>query len=254
MKHLFLSPHPDDAVLSCGGLIYQLVQAGETVQVFTVTSGAIPPEVLGQPFVIELLARWQLGADPIAGRQAEDVAALAVLGGTMQFGSIPDAPYRLDAQGHQLYPDRDAIFGDLDSRDPALNRLREITENCDPQAVIYAPLGVGHHVDHLLAQKAILVWLESFPEVAFFFYEEYPYCAEGDDRIQAARAILGRPTQPIIHLLDQAAIEAKIQAIACYQSQISTFWSSPAAMAEAVQHYAVQVGQGSYAERVWKPQ
>jgi LmbE family N-acetylglucosaminyl deacetylase len=254
MKHLFLSPHPDDAVLSCGGLICQLVQAGETVEVFTITSGNIPREVLGQPFVAELLTRWQLGTDPIAGRMAEDLAAVAVLGGTMHFGTIPDAPYRLDNQGRQLYPDRDAIFGNLDPLDPALSRLDEITSHCDPQAMIYAPLGVGHHVDHLLAQKAILVWLESFSEVAVFLYEEYPYCAEGDNTIQAARTLLGRPAQPVIHPLSQTAIEAKIRAIACYQSQISTFWSSPVTMAEAVKHYAVQVGQGSYAERVWKPQ
>ncbi len=31
----------DDAVLSCGGLIYQLVQAGESVTVFTRDGGAV---------------------------------------------------------------------------------------------------------------------------------------------------------------------------------------------------------------------
>jgi LmbE family N-acetylglucosaminyl deacetylase len=254
MKHLFLSPHPDDAVLSCGGLIHRLIQAGETVEVFTVTSGEIPPEVRNSPFAAELLGRWQLGADAIAGRQAEDRAALAVLGSTARFGTIPDAPFRLDAQGRQLYPDRNAIFGDLDPRDPALHRLGEITEGCDPRTVIYAPLGVGHHVDHLLTQKALLVWLESFPEVAVFLYEEYPYSAEGDAVIQVARKQLGQPTRPVSHTLSETDLDAKIRAIACYQSQISSFWSSTAAMAEAVRQYAAQVGQGMYTERVWQPQ
>ncbi len=36
---IFLSPHPDDAVLSCGGWIYQLAQDGERPIVITLFGG-----------------------------------------------------------------------------------------------------------------------------------------------------------------------------------------------------------------------
>ncbi|HEU6439575.1 MAG TPA: PIG-L family deacetylase [Terriglobales bacterium] len=40
MTHVFVSPHPDDAALSCGGLIARLRDGGEPVTILTVYSGA----------------------------------------------------------------------------------------------------------------------------------------------------------------------------------------------------------------------
>jgi LmbE family N-acetylglucosaminyl deacetylase len=251
MHHLFFSPHPDDAVLSCGGLIYQLTQAGETVGVFTVMSGPIPPDAMDKPFVQELVTRWNLGSDPVSGRKVEDQNAVQVLGGTVRFGTLPDAPYRSDAQGHPLYHDREALFGGINSHDPVLLRLDEITQPCDPAAVLYFPLGVGNHVDHLIVRNTLRDWWSAHAEVAVFFYEEYPYSATGDEAVQAARANLD--LEPVIHRLNEAAITAKIRAIACYPSQVSSFWDDVSVMAEAVKRHATQVGQGSYAERLWKP-
>ena len=41
---IFLSPHPDDAVLSCGGWIYQLAQDGERPIVITIFGGDRPAD------------------------------------------------------------------------------------------------------------------------------------------------------------------------------------------------------------------
>jgi LmbE family N-acetylglucosaminyl deacetylase len=40
MTHVFVAPHPDDAALSCGGLIASLRELGQNVAVLTVFSGA----------------------------------------------------------------------------------------------------------------------------------------------------------------------------------------------------------------------
>jgi LmbE family N-acetylglucosaminyl deacetylase len=253
MNHLFFSPHPDDAVLSCGGLIYQLIQSGETVSVFTVMSGPIPPDAAKNPFVQELIARWNLGPDPVSARKLEDQSAVHVLGGAVRFGTLPDAPYRSDAQGRPLYLDRGTLFTGINPHDPVLLRLDEITQPCDTAAGSYFPLGVGNHVDHLIVRNTLRDWFASHPEVAVFFYEEYPYSEKGDEVVQAARASLNQPTEPVIHRLSETAIEAKIRAIACYASQIGSFWNGVPAMAGAVKHHDTQVGEGSYAERLWKP-
>jgi len=73
---IFLSPHLGDAVLSCGGMIYQLAQAGQAVQVITILAGDPSPAPLS-PFAQSLRDRWQ--ADP-AARRGEDVKALTLLG------------------------------------------------------------------------------------------------------------------------------------------------------------------------------
>ena len=39
MTHVFISPHPDDAALSCGGLIASLRELGQNVTIITVFSG-----------------------------------------------------------------------------------------------------------------------------------------------------------------------------------------------------------------------
>jgi hypothetical protein len=45
----------------------------------------------------------------------------------------------------------------------------------------------------------------------------------------------------------------KIEAIACYRSQLSTFWASVEEMAAMVRAYAEKVGDGRPAERCWRP-
>src|SRR5438270_12228379 len=40
MTHVFVAPHPDDAALSCGGLIASLRELGQNVTILTVYSGA----------------------------------------------------------------------------------------------------------------------------------------------------------------------------------------------------------------------
>ncbi len=42
MAHVFISPHPDDAALSCGGLIASLRELGQNVTILTVYSGSAP--------------------------------------------------------------------------------------------------------------------------------------------------------------------------------------------------------------------
>ena len=39
MAHIFVSPHPDDAALSCGGLIANLRELGQNVVILSVYSG-----------------------------------------------------------------------------------------------------------------------------------------------------------------------------------------------------------------------
>jgi hypothetical protein len=52
----------------------------------------------------------------------------------------------------------------------------------------------------------------------------------------------------VIHPVDSAALDAKIAAIACYHSQISTFWRDTEDMANGVRVDTERVG----GEREWR--
>jgi hypothetical protein len=99
----------------------------------------------------------------------------------------------------------------------------------------------------------MMVWKMSHPEVAIFLYEEYPYTIQGFPAINAARAALKDETQPVTHHLHSEAVDAKIRAIANYESQISTFWPDLESMARAVRKAASGIDESHYAERLWQP-
>jgi LmbE family N-acetylglucosaminyl deacetylase len=253
--HLYISPHLDDATLSCGGRMWRQAQTGERVRVVTIFAGPPLPDAPLSPFAREMHAQWGL-ADPVAARQEEDSAALALLGVKGAYWPYVDCIYRHTAEGGFLYDSEEALFGEVQPVDGALvaeltGRLQTLT--CEQASTIYAPLAVGRHVDHQIVRRAV-TGLEGV-----VYYEDYPYAA----RPGALEAALGDVGQignlPYIfpeqwqaeHVtLSQEALEAKIAAIACYGSQLTTLdWADAAQMAAAVRAFAWQVGRDRPAER-----
>jgi LmbE family N-acetylglucosaminyl deacetylase len=253
---IYLSPHLDDAVLSCGGQIAQLVRAGQVVRVVTVLAGDVPAakHAAASPFVQELHARWELGPNPSAGRRTEDRAALRILGARVTHLPFPDCVYRLGRMGAPLYPTRDAIFGTVAKVerpliDEVVRALKRLRVPRDTRVIL--PLTAGHHVDHQIVRAAGEQWCklqDAGRRVQIAYYEDYPY-AEQPDEVTAA---LDQDTlESELVQLDEDALAAKVAAIACYRSQISTFFADEAEMAARVRAYAEVVGSGQPAERLW---
>ncbi|HPL30435.1 MAG TPA: PIG-L family deacetylase, partial [Anaerolineae bacterium] len=150
---LYLAPHLDDAVLSCGGLIHRQAQAGHDVLVLTVFAGDPPPGPRSG-FAALLAQLWEAPEEPMAVRRVEDQAALASLGARWQHWAYPDCIFRSDPEsGEFCYPIRDAIFGQVHPAERAAlvdelaARLAESCREWQPEAV-YSLLTAGHHVDH----------------------------------------------------------------------------------------------------------
>lgn len=241
--HVFLSPHLDDAVLSCGGCIHHLAQQGQPVLILTLMAGDPPDPLPDTPIVNDLHRRWQAGYNPSATRRQEDKAAAAVLGAAVQHLDLGDCVYRA-ANGRALYPSEESLFGDVQPGDPAIAALRNLT--LPAYETIYAPLGVGHHVDHQIVRD----WGRSLPGVRF--YTEYPYHR---DTIAIERTLthFAPPPHPQRIALNDADVSAKIRAIACYQSQISTFWPDLSAM-EAETRAIMQAADGTPTEIIYEPE
>jgi len=113
-------------------------------------------------------------------------------------------------------------------------------------SALYAPLAAGHHVDHQIARRAA----QDSGRLPVY-YEDYPYAG---DPLAVQTALGEAHGKPELLLLSEEALQAKIAAIACYRSQLSTFWPSAAEMAAAVRAFAEQVGDGTPAERYWRLQ
>ena len=247
LVHVYLSPHLDDAALSCGGIIHHQTTAGERVVVVTVCAGDPPPGALSE-FACELHRRWfpdTADSDPgaaVAARRAEDLTAMELLGAEAIHLNIPDCIYRRHPlSGLAAYASQNAIYGELPPFESVVvrrlaNKLSALVRSLGRYR-LYAPLAIGHHVDHQLTHQAA----EAVGSI-YAYFEDYPYVA-GEKHLPS----LGETE---IISLTEADVAAKISAIAAYASQISSFWQDSEHMALAVRQHLMHNGNGQAAERL----
>lgn len=257
-RHVFLSPHLDDAVLSCGGTIHHLARQNEPVIIHNVMAGDPPNPLPDTPLVRELHIRWETDESPSQVRRTEDEAAAAVLGASTAFMNIPDCVYR-SANGVPLYPiGDDDLFGDVAPNDPAAAILHETPL---PDAdYLYVPIGMGNHVDHQLVREWVLAKLASAEmqhAVSLrnvWFYEEYPYAEDERKAVQTLHSpvIASLKLQPVQKRLSHADFEAKFTALTKYRSQISTFWDDLDTMRSKLLEFMLKTGNGELSERYWR--
>jgi LmbE family N-acetylglucosaminyl deacetylase len=284
VPHVFISPHPDDAALSCGGLIASLRARGEPVAILTVFSGAGPlaqltpyqREALGfganpgrRSRVRRMLARKSIadaeapGAAPtperaMAVRRAEDESFARFSGASISFLNLPDAVFRGyegDAQlmGRPRADDR-----------PPVDELRGALAELRPGR-LYVPLSIGGHVDHRQARRAAVALLAG-PGSPYLdrasFYEDFPYAHKvGFERLdQLDPEIL--PSLPAgVTLAPEyveigAVIDRKLQGLRVYESQLGHLFGGgrdplSAAVRERAARLGVLGGAGP-AERYWR--
>lgn len=264
-RPVYLSPHLDDAVLSCGGLLQQ--QRALQPLVITLFAG-VPDYGLLSPFAAAQHRCWGEPADPIGQRRGEDAAALALLGAAYEHWDYLDCIYRRDpASGEFLYASEEALWGEVARADGVLvdqlvarlqqeiaSRKRSLAmtmgDRTEAMTVqIYAPLAVGQHVDHQLVLRVALRLRQKGWAVQF--YEDYPY-AENSHNLARALRLWVSPPQAVVVRLSEEDLAVKTAAIRCYASQLDVLFGGESALAERVQAYALAVGGGEgYGERYW---
>ena len=264
MQHIILSPHYDDAALSCGGMIAQRTAAGDQVVVTTVFGGRADPAKLS-PFAQSIHARPGAADDLIAQRLAEEYQALAILHAKARPGDYLDCIYRQEEPGGRwLYDREEAIFGPIDPADAALvEELAAVFAALAPhpdQCTIYAPLAVGCHVDHQVVRQAAMQLLEASYEV--LFYEDYPYVVRDRAGLPAAlerfKTSGGWRPRPVV--LSRQDLDCKIAAVAAYASQLGVLFgtdgvAAPQDVSGALDGFARftarETDSGRFAERLW---
>lgn len=145
-KVIFLSPHLDDAVFSCAGLIQDCVQQSQEVTIVTIFSQ---------------------GANE---RIAEDLRATQILGCNSHLLNFKDAPIRLGSS--------DVLFQNISSDEDTIENLIQafihLKNEVPSDTRFFAPLAVGWHVDHIITFEAAI---KAFSNSNLEFYEDAPYRA-----------------------------------------------------------------------------
>jgi LmbE family N-acetylglucosaminyl deacetylase len=242
---IYLSPHLDDVTLSCGGQIFQATNAGQRVLIVTITAGD-PPGSAVSGYAQSLHDRWALATDAVAARRAEDEAANAILGADTLHWALPDCIYRYHpTTGAPFYVSDPDIFGEVNPAElPVVATLSAQIAALPAHRQLYVPLTIGHHVDHQLTRLAAE---RAFPQAQLCYYEDYPYAQKPGALAQVIPP--GDPTwQATTVPLMEAAIQAKIAAIAAFKSQFSTFFQDLADLERQIRTFTASVG----GERLWR--
>ena len=216
---VFVSPHLDDAALSCGGGIARLVSAGSRVTVITACTADSPVDTELSDLARETHARWVVGAHPYAERRAEDFAAVGILGAGMEHLGLSDAIYRLSPDGEPLY--RELLGPPIEPHDmqvflPQLAEALLSSGAISAETRVFCPLGTGGHVDHVLTRLACE---QAFSASSLVYYDEYPYVSRALDEHTTApdgfEQHVVRPTE--------RDLATKIAAVGAYESQLGLF-------------------------------
>jgi hypothetical protein len=226
-----VSPHFDDAALSCAALL----EREERVDVLTVFAGRPRPPLRG-PW--DVLCGFADSEEGLATREAEERRAFA--GSTHRLATLE----LLEGQylSSERSPDEAAALGEA---------VREWSRSVGGGTVVipagagapwgrrrlYARVrrrlpprstGVPPHPDHLFVRDAVLDRLDRADGAVPLLYEELPYLFGGGPDRDVSRLAAARGSRPssLALAVDRAA---KATRITCYQSQL---WSFPRAVLE----------------------
>ncbi len=249
--HIYLSPHLDDAAISCGGSIARFVASGDAVLVVNICSASPPVGQALSAFAQQMHAQWGLPpAEAVQQRLHEDIEALETLGVDSYQLDLLDAIYRCPAD----YVNDPTLFGTIASDDSLaktlLSHLQPLVARF-PGAIIYAPLGVGNHVDHQATYHAAMALAKQGYTVAC--YEDLPYTAVRGALERRLSQIGGADLfLPTVMAIDPT-LARKISAIEAYASQIGTLFGSSTAMERTIREYAegLRPDSSTYGERIW---
>lgn len=244
MRWVILSPHFDDAVLSCGGFIWDQVRAGRDVVVWTICAGVPDAGEPLSPFAQKLHERWQTGLEAVNIRLLEDGEALQRLGAGTRYWDLPDCIYRQTAPGKYLVNGEDDLWQPVHPlEEGVVARMCEwLCAGTVPGDRLVSPLTLGNHVDHRLVRAAAELasaHMSKREPFALWYYPDYPYAVRPNSDLTGK---VGQGWQKACTPVSPEGLHAWQDAIACYRSQLSTFWKDRAELEAAIESYSRQSG------------
>lgn len=230
MRWIYISPHFDDAILSCGGLIWEQANSGIPVEIWTINAGN-PPQGAVSDLITRVHAVWRTGSpqETVALRRLEDENAAAKVGAKTRHFNNVDAIYRRTSTGTLMYTQD--VFDPIYPREAgiveetALQIARELNET----DIIVSPLALGGHVDHVITRRAV-----DTLGPPIWYYADIPYLFDHEKELQPAVEGL----KPKTFAVSEKGLTAWQDGIAAYESQITSLFKDLDDMREHIKAYS----------------
>lgn len=229
-----LSPHLDDAVLSCGALMSHVRTETSVTVVTFFTQGDEPPYTYGARRYLQKCGKRDANSLFLA-RRAEDQAVLEGMGIGYTHVGLKEILFRRRAQPLlNQFPWATKLIPELSYAYPTLHlhvlrggispvdlgTIRNVLDTIDQlsmesSTLFLAPLGVGGHKDHILVRSAAEL---SRKQIAY--YSDFPY----NTLYSADQSFIQRNS--LMQTTWSQDIAAKLPLIRAYRTQVDALFPS----------------------------
>lgn len=207
-RALFLSPHLDDVAFSCAATLRRFVDEAFDVELVTVFTASV-----ADPTGFALRCQTDKGLPPDLDymdlRRAED-REFCHIAGVSHFThwNFAEAPHR----GYDAAPE---LFAGEKAGDEVWKLLASELEKLPAPDVVFAPQGLGNHVDHLQVIRAVLQ--RGWAPITRW-YRDTPYAIR-EPKAQPSPLL---PPDVFVDAIsfDETELQRKVRGCCAYPSQI----------------------------------
>ena len=227
MRKIYLSPHLDDAIFSCGGIIFEERKVGIPVEIWNLMSGIPANDMPLSDLARSVHAEWGLASakETVDARLAEDRVAALRVDASSRYLNFLDCIYRRDENGIALY-DED-IFVPPHPADARLvdEIAKAITTKLQPDDILVSPLTIGNHPDHVIVRRAA-------EQVGhpLLYYADIPYALWYPEQLAEMTASLDGEENPV----SEEGLFAWQEAASAYATQLTVLFGGQEMMKKAL--------------------
>ncbi len=232
MRWIYISPHFDDAVLSCGGLIWEQTHSGMPVEIWTICAGDPPPGP-SSSLADEMHGNWKTASalETVQLRRVEDQNAARRVGAQAVHFPIPDCIYRRSNTGSLFYTEDVFIAPNPREKELAEQIAALLTDRLRQYDTLVCPLTIGGHVDHRITRAAL-----EMLDRPLWYYADVPYALRHPEQMPAAvDGLVGKR-----FYISSRGLKAWQEAIAAHASQISSLFEDADDMRRLIRDYKLQ--------------
>lgn len=228
---LFLSPHLDDVAFSCGGTLIRLAQHGWHTILATIFTASVP-----HPKGFALACQTDKGIPPWVDymelRREEDRSFAQLTGiGELLWLDLPEAPHRGYRTSRELFS---FVRDDESVHERVMALVNDLMESRQPD-VVFMPQGLGNHVDHVQLLRAADRIPELFHSQPIYWYQDTPYAIRNPNRGVAVPF----PVHDHHSINITTELDRKLDAVACYRTQLGFQFGGEVSMREELARYAI---------------
>ncbi len=243
-KIIIFSPHFDDAVFSCGGMMLNKLREGNSVYVVTVFSGKPNYNNLSKFSAAIARRGWT------EERARENNEVLGNLKVKINDLGYLDAIFRRNDRNKNVCTSWSDVFsGSLKKIKEEEKLYKDIKKKCSDiltsaSSEVYFPLSLGSHIDHAIVSQIGREISSVANNFKVFFYEDLPYASTSPvknkilERYQVAKS-------------EKIDIRKKLKLVAKYKCSLEVGDDAQTKM-DSIRKCAANTGSQEYQEIFWE--